>query len=189
MISYIEGKVIYRKNSRVIIDTGGLGYGVIISPKLEITEQENCRLFTHHNVRENIEELYGFSDIEQLELFELLLLVNGVGPRAAMLIVSSGDIDKITDSIVTGDVTFFTSISGIGKKVAAKIILELKSKIGTLENADIVKATAGDDEVYDTLSDLGYKKHEILKIYSKLPRELKSTEEKIKWFLKNLSKQ
>ncbi|MEK7096623.1 MAG: Holliday junction branch migration protein RuvA [Patescibacteria group bacterium] len=188
MISYIEGKVIYRKNSKVIINTGFLGYGVIVSPKLEFRKNENCKLFTYHNVRENLEELYGFSSTEELELFELLLLVNGVGPKAAMQIISSSEIDKIKNSIFSGDAVFFTMIPGIGKKVAGKIILELKSKIGILENKDMTMTFSEDDEVFDTLSTLGYKKHEIEKITHKIPKDIKTTEARVKWYLKNLSK-
>lgn len=189
MISYIEGKVIYKKSGKLIIDTGGLGYGVIVSPKLKVSENQNYKLFTHHNVRENIEELYGFLSMEELELFELLLLVNGVGPKAAMQIISSSEIDKVKNSIFSGDAIFFTMIPGIGKKVAGKIILELKSKMAVLEDSDLSLISTGDDEVYETLSSLGYKKYEIQKIAHKAPKDLKTTEEKVKWYLKNLSQQ
>lgn len=188
MISYIEGKIIYQKNDQVIINTGNLGYKVFVSPNSALTQSEQCKLFTYHNIRENAEELYGFLEVAQLELFEQLLSVNGVGPKAAMQIISAGEKDEIINAITGGDLTFFMSISGIGKKVAAKIILELKSKVGTMESLEIISAFDEDNEFIEALIGLGYKKFEILKIVNKIPKEIDSSEEKVRWCLKNLSK-
>jgi Holliday junction DNA helicase RuvA len=189
MISYIEGKIIYQKNGQLIVNTGNIGYKVFVSPNLVLTKSDRCKLFTYHNIRENAEELYGFLAVSQLELFEQLLSVNGVGPKAAMQIISSGGEDKIIKAIAIGDPAFFMSIPGIGKKVAAKIVLELKSKVGTAESSEIINSLNEDDEFTEALINLGYKKFEILKIIHKIPKGMTSSEEKVRWCLKNLSKQ
>jgi Holliday junction DNA helicase RuvA len=124
---------------------------------------------------------------QELELFEKLLSVNGVGPKAAMTIISMAPAEKIIEAIITEDSSFFQSASGIGKKVAIKIILDLKSKISDQKYSGNIGGSSNED-VYNGLETLGYKKVEIDKIIGKLPKDLILPEDKIRWMLKNLAK-
>lgn len=187
MISYLKGKIKISRPGFVILDIEGVGYKVFVVPQLEIAEKKEYELFIHHHIKEDASDLYGFLKFKELELFEKLLLVNGVGPKAAMTIISMAPTEKIIDAIVFEDSNFFQSAPGIGKKVAIKIILELKSKISNLKYSGSITGGQHQD-IYDGLEMLGYKKVEIDKIINKLPKELKSSEDKIRWCLKNLSK-
>ena len=132
--------------------------------------------------------MYGFGTYEGLELFQKLISVNGVGPKVAMVVLSSNEPEKIVGAILRGDVSFFQSISGIGKKVAAKIILDLKSKISGIESGNIIESLGKNDEVVEAMASLGYKENEIVKIISKIPTDCTSSEDKIKWLIKNMKR-
>lgn len=188
MISYLKGKAIISRPGFIIIETCGVGYAVAVPPQVNFSDNmKEYELFIHHYIKEDASDLYGFEKFEELELFEKLLSVNGVGPKAAMTIISMAPSEKIIDAIISEDSSFFQSAPGIGKKVAIKIILDLKSKISNLKYTGNIGGSAHQD-IYDGLEILGYKKQEIDKIIGKLPKELKSSEEKIRWMLKNLAK-
>jgi len=192
MISYLRGKIKLARFGLVIIDVNGVGYKVCVPPQIGLPEnivdtQKECELFIHHHIKEDASDLYGFLTFQELELFEKLLSVNGVGPKAAMTIISMASTEKIIEAITIEDSNFFQSASGIGKKVAIKIILDLKSKISNLKYSGNINGGQHED-IYDGLETLGYKKVEIDKIINKLPKELKTSEDKIRWMLKNLSK-
>ncbi len=187
MISYLKGKIKIARLGFVILDIDGVGYKIFVIPQLEIAEKKEYEFFIHHHLKEDASDLYGFEKFEELELFEKLLLVNGVGPKAAMTVISMAPAEKIIDAIVSEDSNFFQTAPGIGKKVAIKIILDLKSKISNLKYSGNISGGQHQD-IYDGLEMLGYKKMEIDKIINKLPKELKTSEEKIRWCLKNLAK-
>ncbi len=188
MISYLKGGIIISRPGFIIIDVAGVGYKVAVSPQVDFLESmKKYELFIHHHIKEDASDLYGFLKFEELELFEKLLSVNGVGPKVAMTIVSIAPAEKIIDAIISEDSNFFQSAPGVGKKVAIKIILDLKSKISNLKYSGNIGGGQHQD-IYDGLEMLGYKKQEIDKIIGKLPAELKSSEEKIRWCLRNLSK-
>lgn len=187
MISYLRGKIKISRLGFVILDIDGVGYKVFVVPQLEIAEKREYELFIHHHIKEDASDLYGFLTFQELELFEKLLSVNGVGPKAAMTIISMAPSEKITEAIISEDAKFFESAPGIGKKVAIKIILDLKSKISNLKYTGNIGGGQHQD-IYDGLEMLGYKKVEIDKIIGKLPKELKSSEDKIRWCLRHLAR-
>lgn len=172
----------------MIVDVAGVGYKVSIIPKLEIKVSDEIRLFTHQHIREDISDLYGFETFEELELFEKLLSVNGVGPKAAMIVMGLAPVAKIIEAIISEDANFFQSAPGIGKKVAIKIIVDLKSKVSGIELSNAISSGRVKEEVIDGLIALGYKKPEIDKVVSGMPTDLKKSEEQIRWCLKNLAK-
>lgn len=186
MIGYLKGKSVVSKPGVLILDVSGVGYKITVPPQANFLEKEEYELFIHHHIKEDVNDLYGFEKYEELELFEKLLSVNGVGPKAAMTIISMAPSDKIIDAIISEDSKFFESAPGIGKKVAIKIILDLKSKISNLKYSGNI--SEGNQDIYDGLEMLGYKKQEIDKIIGGVPKELKTSEEKIRWALKNLAK-
>lgn len=188
MIAYLKGKVKLARFGFVILDVAGVGYKVFVSPQLNfIDDKKEYELFIHHHIKEDTGDLYGFLIFEELELFEKLLSVNGVGPKAAMTIIGLAPTEKIIEAITTEDTNFFQTAPGIGKKVAIKIILDLKSKISNLKFSGSI-AGGQHQDIYDGLETLGYKKVEIDKIIGKLPKELKRSDEQIRWCLKNLAK-
>lgn len=192
MIAYLKGKVVLFKWGLVILDVGGVGYKVAVNPQINIPNNivdtgESVELFVHEQIREDTDDLYGFLSYQELELFEKLISVNGVGPKAGLAIMSAAKCEKIIRSILSDDLSFFTSISGIGKKVAAKIILDLKSKLSgdktiSLSNLD------GQNDVLDALESLGYKKSELTSILGQIPTDLTTSEEKVRWSLQQLNK-
>lgn len=187
MISYLKGKVIVLKNSQIILVVNDIGYRVAIKNSNNLNVDSEAELFIHEHIREDADDFYGFSTFEELELFEKLITVSGVGPKAGMAIMSTGSTEEIKGAIQSGNLAFFKSVSGIGAKVAVKIILELKSKISSVTNQDIVSGFDESSEVVDALVSLGYKKQELGKILAKMPSDMTNVEEKIRWVLKNLS--
>ena len=193
MIAYLRGKVKRFKWGFLILDVGGVGYKINIDPQLKIDDdivdtQKTLELFIHQHIREDIDDLYGFLQFQDLETFSRLISVNGVGPKAGMSIMACDESKKIYDAIENEDIAFFCSVPGIGKKVAAKIILDLKSKI-SVESAGNIAGGAESSDIIEALLSLGYKKIDINKIIHKVPTELKTDQEKIRWAMKNLSGQ
>jgi len=191
MISYLKGKAVLCRWGVIILDVNGVGYKINVDPQINISpdivdSQKDVELFVHEHIREDVDDLYGFLTYQELELFEKLISVSGVGPKVGQAILSSSSCEKIIHAIAEDNVAFFTAISGVGKKVAAKIILELKSKLGGSEFS-LNKLNESND-VFDALLALGYKKQEIQAVVNQIPIEIEKTEEKIKWCLKNLAK-
>jgi len=182
MISYLKGKIILSSGNSLILETGGVGYKIFCSKKYG-GEKE---FYIHEVIREDCHDLYGFEKYDNLILFEKLISVNGIGPKAGINIMSSASFEEIQNAIVSGNVDFFLSISGIGKKAAAKIILELKSKLSDLKDTGIIEKMDHSDEIMDALLSLGYKKVEVARVLSRIPKEIASSEERIRWCLKNI---
>ncbi|MCL5410950.1 MAG: Holliday junction branch migration protein RuvA [Patescibacteria group bacterium] len=189
MIAHLSGKILFHKDGLVILDVSGVGYKINIANKKELQDGKQANYFIHQHLREDSSDLYGFDSYEELSLFEQLISVNGVGPKVGMLIMSSAEVNKIVRAILNEDLTFFQSISGIGKKVAARIILDLKSKITGIDSEGIFgNLNDSSNEVLDALQSLGYKNTEIMKLFPKMPVECSTAEAKIKWLIKNISK-
>jgi holliday junction DNA helicase RuvA len=187
MIAYLAGKVVTVRLNYVILDVDGVGYKVFYTFKKMPESGSEIEVFVHNHIREDASDLYGFDTIDELELFEKLISVNGVGPKAGMAIMACSSSERVIEAITKSDANFFKMVPGIGNKVAAKIILELKSKVTNTKDEDILGSMKWDNEVYDALTALGYKKEEIAKFISNVPAELKN-EEKVRWCLRNMNK-
>lgn len=172
MIAYIDGKVIYKKANYVIVLAGSVGYKVFVIPTEHFSLDEETALFLHEHISEEKDDLYGFKSAEQLEIFQMLISVSGLGPKIAMTILSSLNKDNIESAIEAGNIKAFEKIKGIGKKLAAKIILELKGKIDLLALEDKSNIAVADIEAEEALISLGFKKVEIDKILSNLPKDI-----------------
>ena len=183
MIAYLQGKILEKTAAYIILENQGVGYKVFVTP--EILEQplgQELRLYVYHKVAEDSQALFGLSDFESLQLFELLVTVSGVGPKVALAILSAARVSDIRQAIASQDSGIFTRISGVGTKTAEKIIIELKNKvIGSGSPA------AGASEVFDALLALGYKQNEVRSVISKVDGSLTQGEQ-IKQALKFLSK-
>ena len=132
MFYYVKGTVAHTAPYLAVIDCGGVGYACRTTNNTlsRLKKGESAKLFTHLNVREDAMELYGFATENELNCFQLLISVSGVGPKAALSILSSATPESLAMSIITGDEKALTVAQGIGKKIAQRIILELKDKIG-----------------------------------------------------------
>lgn len=184
MISYIEGKIIHKKINYIIVLAGALGYKIFIVPTESYPVDSNIKLFLHEHITEDKDDFYGFKTADQLETFEMLISVSGLGPKIGLTVLSTMDKDKIETAIESSDVKSFEKIKGIGKKLATKIILELKGKIDLLELERKQGAIFIDTETEEALLSLGFKQVEIGKILSTMPKDILTTEDKIRWALK-----
>ena len=132
MLYYVSGNVTVLEPGLAVIDCGGVGYGCRITAYTagQLKLNQNAKLFITESIREDAYDLYGFISREEQRCYELLTSVNGVGPKAAMAILSSGGPQNFTLAVMTGDEKLLTAAQGIGKKIAQRIILELKDKMG-----------------------------------------------------------
>ena len=146
----------------VVLEVGGVGYRVFCGPNTlaALREGERARLLTHHLVREDLQALYGFRTPEELGFFELLITVTGVGPKVALAIVSSRPAADLQLAIFQGDEAVLTAVSGVGKKLAARVVLELREKVAVAGGAGATAAGGGvgsaESEVVAALQALGY---------------------------------
>lgn len=132
MIAYLSGRLVFKDPTYVIIDVGGVGYEVKISLQTysKIKDEEQIRLLTFLQIKEDAHTLYGFKDEAEKRLFLLLISINGVGPGTGLMILSSLNTEEIEHAILSGDVATIQHVKGIGVKTAQRIILELKDKVG-----------------------------------------------------------
>lgn len=184
MISSISGKIKFIKNNWLIVETGGVGYQVFV-PRQKRKTGESADFFIHHHIREDSSDLYGFKTYEELEMFEMLISVSGVGPKMALAILANNSPEKIKNAIIKNDFDIFSATSGVGKKIASKIIVELKNKVTNLDNLDLSQFDQEKSDLILALEGLGFKKEEIQNGLKKLPTPLSTIDEKIKWFLKS----
>jgi len=184
MIGYIKGKVVHRGLNYVIVSTSGVGYKVYVTD--EIKSKKSVELFIYHYLREDASDLFGFEKMPDLEIFEMLITVSGVGPKVAMALTSGLGREKIISAIARSEPTIFRTIPGVGAKVAAKIIVELKNKIASGDFGDGLFEK--EDETIEALMSLGLKKNEIMPILLEMPDNLTSVQDKVKYVLKNVGK-
>ncbi|MDA8611381.1 Holliday junction branch migration protein RuvA [Candidatus Pacebacteria bacterium] len=186
MIAKIRGTVDEISMTGAIIDVSGVGYFLYLtnSALSNIRTSQEVSFYTHHVVRENSEDLYGFISQEEKDFFNLLLSISGIGPKSAIGILNAAPIETIREGVATGDASHLTKVSGIGKKSAEKIIVELKDKIGDMEGGDMNVIGSGD--AIEALTALGYSLPEARKAIQKIDKDL-PTEEMVKQALKNLS--
>lgn len=184
MIRLLQGQIHSRDERSVILLTGGVGYQVTVPATLQVSIDSEQTLFIHTHVREDILALYGFGSQQELAFFELLITVNGIGPKMAMEIMNE-PAAMIQNAIFSGNVAALTRISGVGKKLAERLVLELKGKITPSDGSpEPVKVLVGqtDEDAVAALESLGYKRHHIQKVFGELNEEL-TTEELIRVFL------
>jgi Holliday junction DNA helicase RuvA len=157
MIGSLRGPVTHLGADHVIIELGGVGYRVVIGPALlgRLRPEREAHLFVHHLVREDQQALFGFGSAEELAFFELLMTVTGVGPRLALAITTAYPVTKLQLAIVTDDLDLLTSVSGVGRKTAQRIGLELKEKIHAAGVA-VGPGASTESDVVAALESLGY---------------------------------
>lgn len=189
MIAGVKGTIESLGSNWVIIDVGGISFQVFIPTStlstLSVVGQQ-ARLHTYLQVREDNFTLYGFSSARELELFQTLITVKGVGPKIGLAVLSAMDADQLTMAIASGDATLLAGTPGIGKKTAERIVLELKDKIGeTWAIAQDLGSVQSNGEVVEALTSLGYSVTEATRAVATLPASPQlSLEDRIKMALK-----
>ncbi|MBT8325889.1 MAG: Holliday junction branch migration protein RuvA [Winogradskyella sp.] len=173
MIAHLEGKLVEKNPTDVIIDCNGVGYHLHISLHTfsQIPDQENLKLYTHLQVREDSHTLYGFSTKVERELFRLLISVSGIGASIARAMLSSLDPDQIKEGIASGNVALIQSIKGIGAKTAQRVIIDLKDKvlkIYGIEELSVSQSNTHKDEALSALEVLGFNKKQAEKAIDRI---------------------
>ena len=198
MIYSVSGKLIHTEANLAVVECGGVGYACRTTqttlsrlPKLG----EQAFLFTHLAVREDAMELFGFADRDELACFELLITVSGVGPKAALAILSDLTPNRFALLVASGDSSALTKVKGIGKKSAERIVVDLKDKLAksnpAINDMPVSGGTAGAGELSEALAALlvlGYRQEEVMPVLAKLPEDA-SAEELIRLTLREMGKQ
>ncbi|MGH7246044.1 MAG: Holliday junction branch migration protein RuvA [Candidatus Levyibacteriota bacterium] len=190
MIGSLRGTVSFKDFPYMIIDVHGVGYKVLVSQSLLTAKHigDAIEIFTHTHVREDALELYGFSDIASLKLFELLLSVSGIGPKTAINVFSLGEGKDIVAAIQRADADFFTGVPRLGKKNAQKIIIELKNKLGATAELNLSGDTDEVQQVVAALMGIGFSEKEARSAVKTVGDSGKDVSEKVRLALKYLGK-
>lgn len=180
MIARLAGKIIERQDNALIIDIHGIGYQVAVLPDIlhKVGEGEEIVLHVYHHISDSDEALYGFLTKDYLQFFKLLLTVPSVGPRTAMNILEVAPPSVLQQAVVEADITLLTKVSGVGKKTAGRILVELREKI----TAPQTKHAPGSlqHETIEALVSIGFKPSQARAVVAKLPKEVKTVEEAVK---------
>jgi holliday junction DNA helicase RuvA len=192
MIATLTGVVAEKLLDVVVLDVRGVGYGVFVTTEDygRLAPDQNARLYIYEHIREASHDLFGFLQLDTKRLFEQLLGVNGVGPKMALAVLSIGNIDHVRTAIAGGDVKFIQRASGVGKRVAERIVVELKDKVGlTGVELSATGLLQGEnlllkDEAVEALVALGFTPQDASKALQHVDKNL-ATEERVKLALKN----
>lgn len=184
MIGSLRGRILSLTSSSILLEVNEVGYRVLASPSTvsRIAAGEDALFYIHDHVREDAHDLFGFLSEAELSLFERLIGVSGVGPKAGLSILSIGSAEAVTRAIMSGDLTTITSAPGVGMKIAQKIVLELK---GRLVDPDI--APGPDREVLDALVSLGYSAAQAKQALQGISADVTDVSERVKQALRSLS--
>ena len=163
MIAHIFGKVAEKFNGTIVVDVHGVGYEVSVAAgDFEVVSLgQDAKFYTYHHVREQAEELFGFSSLAAKKLFEMLITVQGVGPKAALAVLSLGDAQQVRNAIANSDAGFVQKAAGVGKKTAERVVVDLSDKVGLpthygRANEPVQTELNTSDEALEALMALGY---------------------------------
>ncbi len=190
MIAYLDGVIVVKELDSVVVDVGGVGYGVVVSSSdnSNLTLNQSAKLFIHEHIREDSHDLYGFIRIASKQLFEQLLSVKNVGPKVALAVLGIGTEDSVRSAIASGDVKLLQTAKGVGKRAAEQMVVELRDKVGLVVGSDAegIVSRGGvnlADEAVQALMALGYSEFDAQKALEKVDASL-PTEERITRALK-----
>lgn len=184
MIAHIFGTVAEKFNGSLIVDVHGVGYEIVVTfgDYEEATLGGESKFYTHHHVREQSQELFGFSTLAAKKLFELLITIQGVGPKAAIAILSIDKSESVRSAIANGDSAFVARASGVGKRIAERVVVDLKDKVGTPLRYDNSNLTGESqminhsDEALEALIALGYNLADATKALEGVPTDLSTAD-------------
>jgi Holliday junction DNA helicase RuvA len=183
MIAHVSGVVVEKFGSSVIVDVHGIGYEIQLAiGDFDITTLDtSVKFYTYHHIREQSQELFGFSSLIAKKLFELLITVQGVGPKAALAILSLGDTESVRNAIANNDSVFITRASGIGKKTAERVVVDLSDKVGhairtDIDNFGLSGYIPGNDEALEALMALGFNLNDATRALEGISTELSTSQ-------------
>lgn len=191
MIASLSGKISEKLHELVIVETAGVGYGVFVTAEdySRMKTDEPIKLYIYEHIRENTHDLFGFLSLDTKRLFEQLLEVNGVGPKMVLSILSIGTTGEVRQAIAGGDIKFIQAANGVGKRLAERIVVELKDKVGLLgvdlSNSPLLQAedVLMKDEAVEALVALGYTPRDAVEALHHVSKDL-PPEDRIKQVLR-----
>ena len=188
MIGSLKGTLVHKDLHYLIVDVGGVGYKVSVTTEvsLDILPGQSVFLWTFLVVRETALDLYGFLDKETLEIFELLITISGIGPKTALGILNVASPTILRQAVSENDTSYLTRVSGIGKKNAEKIVLELRDKLVSTD-ADKGLNLRAEGDALEALVSLGYSERDARESLKKISKEIDNPSERVKQALKLLS--
>ncbi len=190
MIGTIQGTIRHKDIRSLIVDVGGVGYKVAVTTdtSLGLENGDSIFLWTYLAVRENALDLYGFIDKDTKDVFELLITISGIGPKTALSILNVATPKTLRKAVANDDTSYLTKVSGIGKKNAEKIVIELRDKLD-ITNEDRSENLRAEGDVVEALVSLGYKERDIREVLKKMPKpkENENAGEMVRQALKLLS--
>jgi Holliday junction DNA helicase RuvA len=189
MIGHLEGTVLKVGETYVIVSCGGVGYKVSATKDAlaHLKKGSAASLWTHLAVREDSLDLYGFESEELLRFFELLLTVSGIGPKSALAILDIATIESLRSAIAGNNPSYLTKVSGIGRKTAEKIVIELRDKVGAASEQNKL-AASGDEEAMEAMRALGYSMQEARDALRNVPADIEKPGERLRAALKTIGK-
>ncbi len=186
MIALLTGKIVEKIGDVIVLECGGVGYGVLVTFEDfgALSTGEEAKLYIYEHIRENTHDLFGFKKLETKQIFEQLLSVNGVGPKMALSILSIASSAKVRQAIASGDTKFISQAAGVGKRVAERVVVDLKDKVGLTVSDSATEFLSGlninaSDEALQGLVALGYSVNDAAEALKKIDAKL-SPEERIK---------
>lgn len=185
MIYSVSGRIGTKKNTYTVVNSGGIGFKIFVSLntyKALPEAGENVTLLTHFHVREDGMSLYGFLEEKELNFFEALLSVSGIGPKSALGVLSMAPVDRLAGAVSKGETELLRKSYGIGKKTAERIVMELKDKIafGGKKGEEVVRLMESDSDVYEALTSLGYSTKQSKAAVEKINPKLKGVDERLR---------
>jgi len=192
MIAQLKGVVAEIIGNSVILFVSGVGYKIYttaeVIKKIRKLKDKEIILKTHLAVRETSLDIYGFLDSEELRFFEMLISISGIGPKSAIAILNVADTETLKRAISSGESSYLIKVSGIGKKNAEKIIIELRDKLGTTENLKDTETLTGEIDTLEALQTLGYSQKEAREAMKKIEKNISGSKNLLKEALKILGK-
>lgn len=188
MIARLKGVVVGQNDQLLLVDVNGVGYEVTVTQQLaeDSSVDQGVLLYTYDHIRENSRELFGFNDMESKLFFELLLKVNGVGPKMAVSLMNLGEAKQIRGAIAAGNIAFISGASGVGKRLAERICVDLKDKVGVIAGQDVGEFADSDNDTIAALMTLGYSRAQAVSAMNKVDSS-SSVEDQIKQALKEIN--
>ncbi len=186
MIVFVKGRLIFVGDDFIALENSGLGYKVFVKKDVLDSAQLNQEysFYTSHIIKEDKSDLYGFETRDEVHFFELLNSVSGVGPKSALAILNLDELENLKAAIKNSDDNYLAQVSGIGKKTAKKMILELQDKVESDIDSNWRKS---DSDIYEALRAMGYSASELKEVIRSIPEHLNSDSEKIKYALSRLA--
>lgn len=189
MLAKIKGTIEYLKDNYAVVDVGGLGYKIFLSAYSfgKIAGQSQIELFLHTHVREDTLALYGFLTADELDMFELLISISGIGPKAGLGILSIATPQTIKTAILNEDSSILTKVSGVGRKTAERVILELRNKVSDMPGSEKDEAVSDSDAI-EALVSMGYSVSEARDALKMVSTDIKDIGQRVGAALRSLGK-